>query len=145
MRHELQRAFTTFPAGWPGVGLLLLRVAVGGAMILLGAVSCADPQRATAWSWVVGVLAAASGVSLLIGFLTPVAGVAAGLIGVGISLRWPSPATQIVFDRRLVTVLVAVVAVAVALIGPGALSLDARLFGRREITIPQGSDPLSRD
>jgi uncharacterized membrane protein YphA (DoxX/SURF4 family) len=94
---------------------------------------------------VVGVLAAASGVSLLIGFLTPVAGVAACFIGVGISLRWPSPATQIVFDGRLVTVLVAVVAVAVALIGPGALSLDARLFGRREITIPQGSDPLSRD
>jgi hypothetical protein len=31
-------------------------------------------------------------------------------------------------------------AVAVALMGPGAFSLDARLFGRREIVIP----PLHR-
>ncbi len=145
MRHELQRAFTTFPAGWPGVGLLLLRIAMGGALILLGAAYCADPQRAPAWSWAAGALAAASGVSLLVGFLTPIAGAAASLIGVGFALRWPSQATPIVFDARLVAVLVTVLALAVALLGPGALSLDARLFGRREITIPQGSEPLSRD
>ncbi len=36
-------------------------------------------------------------------------------------------------------------AAAVVLRGPGALSLDARLFGRREITIPEGSTPVSED
>ena len=30
----------------------------------------------------------------------------------------------------------AIVSVALVLLGPGALSLDARLFGRREIIIP---------
>jgi hypothetical protein len=32
-------------------------------------------------------------------------------------------------------------AAATALLGPGAYSLDARLFGRREIIIPQASNP----
>jgi hypothetical protein len=31
---------------------------------------------------------------------------------------------------------ISVVAAAIMLLGPGALSLDARLFGRREIIIP---------
>lgn len=145
MRHELQRAFTTFPAGWPGVGLLLLRIAIGGALILLGAAYCADPEPAMVWNWAAGALAAASGASLLIGFLTPVAGVMAGLAGLGMALQWPSDVAQTVFDGRLIAILVAVMAAALALLGPGALSLDARLFGRREITIPQGSDPLSKD
>jgi len=32
-------------------------------------------------------------------------------------------------------------AAAVVLLGPGALSLDARLFGRREVTIPEKANP----
>jgi hypothetical protein len=31
---------------------------------------------------------------------------------------------------------------ALVLLGPGAFSLDARLFGRREIIIPVGRRPL---
>jgi hypothetical protein len=34
-------------------------------------------------------------------------------------------------------------AVAIVLTGPGALSLDARLFGRREIVIPRTPRPPS--
>jgi len=36
-------------------------------------------------------------------------------------------------------------AAAVVLLGPGALSLDARLFGRREITFPEGFTRASDD
>jgi len=32
----LQRLFSTFPDGWPGAGLLLLRLCLGIALILLG-------------------------------------------------------------------------------------------------------------
>jgi uncharacterized membrane protein YphA (DoxX/SURF4 family) len=39
----------------------------------------------------------------------------------------------------LMTMFVAVVAATVILLGPGAFSLDARLFGRREIIIPGAS------
>jgi hypothetical protein len=31
--------------------------------------------------------------------------------------------------------------VAITLLGPGAFSLDARLFGRREIIIPEAARP----
>jgi uncharacterized membrane protein YphA (DoxX/SURF4 family) len=42
---------------------------------------------------------------------------------------------------RMAAVLVVADAVAIALLGPGAYSLDARLFGRREIFISHESHP----
>ena len=41
-----------------------------------------------------------------------------------------------VFDARLSLILLMAMTVAIFLLGPGAYSLDARLFGRREIIIP---------
>jgi uncharacterized membrane protein YphA (DoxX/SURF4 family) len=40
------------------------------------------------------------------------------------------------FDSYLAIINLIVLSIAVALLGPGAFSLDARMFGRREITIP---------
>jgi hypothetical protein len=69
--------------------------------------------------------------------MTPIAGGVAALGEFGILVSWLSlpPAGQLETD--VMTCLVMVVAVAVILLGPGALSLDARLFGRREIIIPR--------
>jgi uncharacterized membrane protein YphA (DoxX/SURF4 family) len=39
----------------------------------------------------------------------------------------------------------AVISAALVLLGPGAFSLDARLFGRREIIIPEGRVHLVDD
>ena len=39
----------------------------------------------------------------------------------------------------------AAISAALALLGPGAFSLDARLFGRREIIIPEGRVQLVDD
>jgi hypothetical protein len=39
----------------------------------------------------------------------------------------------------------AAISAALVLVGPGAFSLDARLFGRREIIIPEGRVPLVDD
>ncbi len=80
----------------------------------------------------VALFAISSGVSLLLGFLTPIAcSVAAiGVTSLAVSRQ----------EAMLPTVLVAIMAAAVALLGPGALSIDARLFGRREIIIP----PITR-
>lgn len=84
-----------------------------------------------------GLAAVASGVALLVGFLTPVAG---GLVTLGqicLALSWLPLLPANPFEAKLVTVFVAVVSIAIILLGPGALSLDARLFGRREIIIPR--------
>ena len=79
-----------------------------------------------------------AGAALLIGILTPVAGVLFGLeaLGVGFSIL-PAPSPNL-FDAKLSLVFAAIMTVAIVLLGPGAFSLDARLFGRREIIIPQG-------
>jgi len=44
-------------------------------------------------------------------------------------------------DVRLMACGMIVAAVALALLGPGAFSLDGRLFGRREIVIPPATRP----
>jgi uncharacterized membrane protein YphA (DoxX/SURF4 family) len=85
------------------------------------------------------VLTIASGASLLIGFLTPVAGILVGLVSIGSAFSWlPAPAPNL-FDARLSIVFATIMVAAIVLLGPGAFSLDARLFGRREIIIPHGS------
>ena len=132
----MQRLFSTFPGGRPGAALLLLRLAVSGTLLLLGGTYFAHADQVSEWTFALGALAAASGASLLIGFLTPF-GVVAGLVGIGLALWWPPPGTPVLLNGKLAVLLVVVVAAAVGLLGPGALSLDARLFGRREISIPR--------
>jgi uncharacterized membrane protein YphA (DoxX/SURF4 family) len=132
-RPTLQRLFSTFPARWPGVGLLVLRTAVGlTAVVEGGAYVGTDAAPAGALA---GLLLAASGASLLAGFLTPVAAAVVGscLTGLGLS-SLPVP-TRHVFDDSLAIAFVVIVALALVLLGPGAYSLDSYLFGRREIVI----------
>jgi uncharacterized membrane protein YphA (DoxX/SURF4 family) len=135
----VQRYFSTFPGSWPGVGLLLLRVVVGGAASTQGVIYLTHAIEPTALTWIAGVLAVVSGVALVTGFLTPASGVVAGLTTLFIVATWTPPGASVLIDR-LATFILIVDAAALALLGPGALSLDARLFGRREIIIPD--DPL---
>jgi len=86
--------------------------------------------------WVVGLLAIVSGASLLIGFLTPGAGIVAGSSIIVIATSWFPAASAAPLVDRVGAVYVAAVAGALVLLGPGALSLDARLFGHREIVFP---------
>jgi uncharacterized membrane protein YphA (DoxX/SURF4 family) len=77
-----------------------------------------------------GLFAALSliaGVCLLIGFLTPVVAVVIGLGAV---------AFGILSGVSYGVLAVIILATAIVLIGPGAFSIDARLFGHREILIP---------
>jgi uncharacterized membrane protein YphA (DoxX/SURF4 family) len=139
-REILQRLFPSFPSGWPGVGLLLLRAAVGASLAIQG-IACFGPGFPGIWTWTLGPLAIGVGAALLIGFLTPMAGGAAVLIGAGIALSLLPPSIPNVLGGAPASILVLLMAAAVVLLGPGAFSLDARLFGRREIVIPQVSRP----
>jgi hypothetical protein len=132
--------FSTFPGGWPGAGLLLLRAAVGVTTIIQGGLYLAEPGTLTFGTGTVGLVATVSGALLLSGFLTPVAGVLVVLGTLGITLGWLPAAIRNLFDTALAAVFAAIMSAAIALLGPGAFSIDARLFGRREIIIP----PVSR-
>lgn len=59
----------------------------------------------------------------------------AALSALAITL-WPAPALPI---GRMGTALLVADALALVLLGPGAYSVDALLFGRREIVIPHES------
>ncbi|HEX7828066.1 MAG TPA: hypothetical protein VF787_00340 [Thermoanaerobaculia bacterium] len=115
----MQRFFSAFPDGSPGAGLLLLRVAAGFALLMRG-FALFVAHDATAGAIAIAVLALMAGVSLLAGFMTPIAGAIAVIASVN---------TTPLIDT-------AIISAALILLGPGAFSIDARLFGRREITIP---------
>lgn len=141
---KLQRLFPSFPHGWPGVGLLLLRAAVGLSLALQGVSGLAGGNRG-AWTWTAGLVALATGASLLLGFLTPVTGSLAALASLSVLLSLLPPALLDLPGGAPGAVYLAVMATAVLLLGPGAFSIDARLFGRREVVIPHASRPRSED
>ena len=137
----LRRLFSTFPDSSQGAALLLLRALVGLTAIAQGFLYFSRAGRSSVGALLFGVLLAISGVCLLIGFLTPVTSILAGVGCVASNISWlPTPATTL-FDGPLVSLEMLVMAVSIALLGPGAFALDARLFGRREIVIP----PVPRD
>ena len=92
----------------------------------------------------VAVTAGLTAALLLIGLLTPLAGSLAALTGIGLAMAWLPAPTPNPFEGWLTAVLVVSVATAIALLGPGAFSVDAALFGRREIAIPPTLEPETR-
>ena len=120
----------------------MIRVAVATAL-LDECAACLSDRRAAWPVAMVGVMAALCGGLLLIGLLTPLAAFLAALGTAGVSLSWLPSASANAFEPGLTPLLVILVATALAFLGPGAFSVDAALFGRREIVIPERREPRS--
>jgi len=103
-----------------------------------GAAYASDWRHLGLVSGAVCLLTIVSGLSLLIGYLTPVTGIVAALLIIASAFSWFPVSSLNLLDTRFSTTLATVIAVAIVCLGPGAYSLDARLFGRREIIIPGG-------
>jgi putative oxidoreductase len=118
----VQRLFSTFPNSWPGLGLLILRFVTGFSLAAVAHVSgdLADSANLLARCLVGGMV-----VLLWIGLWTPIAAVTAAAIQIGAMSLAPQ------FNSS--SVVSAAVCLALAMLGPGAWSLDARLFGRKRI------------
>jgi hypothetical protein len=137
----LRQLFSTFPGGGAGIGLLLVRCALGLTGITDGVVSIvrgADlPTRCF------GAVLAAAGMLVVVGLFTSSAGVAIALCAAFRALSLLTDLPSNVVDGPLRSAVISVLGIAVALLGPGAFSVDFRLFGRREIIIPRSSGPES--
>jgi hypothetical protein len=122
-RSVVRRLYSTFAGGWPGIGLLLMRLVVG--TVILWHVS-AQLWNEAAPHMVAGyALLGLGGLLLVVGLWTPIAGVIVAAIGMSEMLMTG--------DRSIAHVLAATIAGALAMLGPGRLSIDARLFGWKRI------------
>ena len=77
-----------------------------------------------------------AGLLLIMGLLTPVVAFLVMLSAAGVLLALLPLCMPYLFDSRLGDAFACANLLAVLLLGPGAFSVDARLFGRREIIIP---------
>jgi uncharacterized membrane protein YphA (DoxX/SURF4 family) len=136
----LRRLFPAFPGGWPGIALLLLRVVLATTLLVQGGYYLHEPDPSAA-TWFVGILGIASGALIFVGFLTPPVGVVVGLCAIGIGCSLFPTCTRTLFESYVPVVFAVTILLAIIILGPGAFSIDARLFGRREIIIPPSSAP----
>ncbi len=119
----MQRLFSIFPSGTAGAALLLLRILVAVLIVVDGSARWA--LVTSIWIAVVFVLPAAL---LCAGLLTPYAASFSLLILAGVFLfQQSSDAFHLACAILACGIL--------ALLGPGAYSFDARLFGRRLLTV----------
>ncbi|MGA3047743.1 MAG: hypothetical protein ABSD67_14025 [Terracidiphilus sp.] len=119
----MRRLFSTFARGWPGAGLLLLRL-VGGVSLVadgIGKFQTGQPLESSIFD----ILAIGDGLLLIAGLWTPIT----GSLVVFFAL-WDALAQH---ENPSSGVLLATIGAALALVGPGAWSLDAWFFGWKRI------------
>ena len=122
-RGLLRRLFSTFAQGWAGAGLLILRLVAGSVALVLGLSGVRAAQSIQ--PAIPDFAAVIGGLLLLAGLWTPVSGCLIAAFALWSSLTKA--------DDPWRNILLASIGVALAMIGPGVWSLDARLFGWRRI------------
>ena len=118
----MKQGFFAFAPGLAGVGLLLLRGSVALSLVTISSKVQLEP-------WIVGLLYLCA-LPIAFGLCTRI--VASVAIGVGLVVMWKTGGA--VWLAGLSGVADAGV---LALVGPGAFSIDAKLFGRRTIHLAE--------
>ena len=118
----MQRLFSNFASGWPGAGLFVQRL-VAGALLIHDALL----QTTGSHPILLCVAQSVAAALLLVGLGTPFVGTVVALIELWIALSTSADVWSAFVTSGLAATL--------AMIGPGAWSIDACLFGRKHVEI----------
>ena len=121
----MRRLFSSFADGWAGVGLLGMRLVAGMVLIARGvAILRTEAPFDAASAEIVAMIA---GLLLIAGLWTPISGFALALVQIlSLLMRRGDP---------WISILLGTLGAALALLGPGAWSVDARRFGWKRMDI----------
>jgi hypothetical protein len=122
----LQRLFSTFANGWPGKALLIQRLITGAALFF--SVRALLEKNFPAMSNAPQIMAAGAGIFLALGLWTPVMGTLVAIVELWMAFGR--------LENPWISILLATFGATLAMIGPGAWSIDAKLFGRKHIETP---------
>ena len=131
----MRRLYSTFAGGWPGTSLLFMRLVIGCVLVVRASLRLwGDPPPNIT---IAAAILLVAGFLLMFGLWTPIAGASVALIEAWKILTLPG-------DRWL-WLLLGTVCGALAMLGPGRWSIDARLFGWKRVEAPpRKSSSLSR-
>jgi uncharacterized membrane protein YphA (DoxX/SURF4 family) len=131
----MQRLCSTFPNGWPGCGLLLLRIAASVPLLAVAMARLwAEPVDVAVWLL---ILACVSGTLMLAGVWTPFAAALLAILE-GI-LACAGPAFE------WTHLIHALIGLSLVMLGPGYWSIDAHLYGRKRIDLSHSQDRTDID
>ncbi|MBV8052895.1 MAG: hypothetical protein JOZ80_17030 [Acidobacteriaceae bacterium] len=121
----MQRLYTTFADRWPGVGLLVQRVVAAVLLVRLSVIHLIDPPFSI--STIPHIIGASAAMLFLVGLWTPFVGTLIAVVELWVAVTH--------FRDPWISILLATIAATSAMLGPGAFSVDARLFGRRHLDV----------
>jgi uncharacterized membrane protein YphA (DoxX/SURF4 family) len=121
----VQRLYSTFATGLPGVGLLIMRLVSGSVLLLRGYEGLLGELPFGPLP--VHIIRIVLGLLVIPGLWTPMTGALVTMLEIGLLAM-----------RRgdvWLHILLATLGICLSLLGPGAWSVDARLFGWRRINV----------
>lgn len=119
----MRRLYSTFAGGWPGIGLLLMRVVLGASLVVRASSTLWRDPPVT--STIISAFLAGFGLLLIPGLWTPIAGALVALLE-----TWQIMA---IAGDRWFALLLGTIGASLAMLGPGLWSVDARLFGWKRV------------
>ena len=119
----LQRLFSTFADGWPGLGLLLQRILTAALLVRFEIFELT--RTASSTSTIPLIVAGCASLLLLVGLWTPIVGTVIAVIELWIAV------THI--NDPWIPLILGTLGGTAAMIGPGEWSIDAHAFSRKHI------------
>jgi uncharacterized membrane protein YphA (DoxX/SURF4 family) len=140
----LQKFYSSFPGGTAGFGLLILRIAAGIATGVYGGIILTrlDPTVNSQFSYIshliLSLLLITGSIFFILGLMMPFVSITLAVCEFGMAFNNLTSDNSLQDSKFswVALFLLASIATALAFLGPGAFSIDARLFGRKRIFIP---------